>query len=441
MENEVKIFREICTTISFQTLLILALLMVLQAGNATAVYVTSPASTAVISIDPVLPKQGESFVINVTGQWRDRCIPDQSELTYEIREFMESARPELRQVLFQLKTTLLHANECGGEFEPTAYKLSVPVQSTNWDALSVTVDINQSPNLDRHVNWRRNFDLVLGTHDINPRLESGYWISEETPYQGLLIQQQGDTVVFYDMTYNRTSGEPNWIYADGVFHGNSLNGVGYFVSWLSPVEGATLGYKDNPDLDPNIISYYRLVQPEDPELTFDATSAGITVRGVNRIDAFVGLHDVDGEPQAVYHTYKPWVFRLDDSQLPPVVPDMIGVWNLYGFNGQYLEQSHAVSFNAGTKIGNDEYRFSTIDEEWLLECQIDLNGEGDCTLTNDILGLSMNYYLNKTPLDPNLGYFNGNYTKAPLVSSNSEVPDQTGILIRSGVHLPVLSLK
>ncbi len=432
------ILRRLCTTISFQTLLILALSMFLHAGNATAAVVISPASTATISIDPVLPKQGESFTINVTGQWRNRCIPDQSELTYETHEFTELARPGLRGVRFKLKTTLQNANECGGEFEPSAYELSVPVQSTDWDVLRVSVEINESPDVDRSFNWSRAFDLVLGTHAINPRLESGYWVSDETPYQGLLIQQQGDTVVFYDMTYNRTSGEPNWIYADGVFHGNSLNGVGYLVNWLSPVEGATLGFKGNPG---ELVPYYRLVQPEGQELTFDATSAGITVQGVNRVNAFVGLHDVDGEPQAVYHTYKPWVFRLDNSQFPPVVPDMTGVWNLHGFNGQMLEQSHSFNINAGTKTGNDEYRFTSVGEEWLLECQINLHGEGDCTLINDILGLTMNYYLYQSPPDPNLDYFNGNYTKAPLVNSNSEVPDQTGILLRSGVHLPVLDLQ
>ena len=52
----------------------------------------------------------------------------------------------------------------------------------------------------------------------------------------------------------------------------------------------------------------------------------------------------------------------------------------------------------------------------------------------------MNYYLDKTPLDQSLGCFNGNYTKAPLVNSNDEVPDQTEILLRSGVRLHVLDL-
>jgi len=248
-------------------------------------------------------------------------------------------------------------------------------------------------------------------------------------------------VVFLELTFNRTSGEPNWLYASGNFHGNSLNGVAYLVNWLSPVEGATQGWKINPDLNPSIIPYIRLVQPEQQDLTFDPSSAGISVRGVNRIQAYVGLHDVDGVPQPVYHTYKRWVFALDDVQLPPVVPDMTGVWDLYGFNGQKLEQAHQIKFGAGTKVGDDLYRFTSAENEWVLDCQINLNGEGDCTLANEGFGLSMNYYLDKTPFDSSLGYFNGNYAKAPIVNSNSAGPDQTGILLRSGVYLPVLDLQ
>jgi len=112
--------------------------MFFHGGNAVASFVKSPASTGVVSIDPVLPEQGESFTINVTGQWRNRCIPDQGELTYETYEFTETARPGLRGVRFTLKTTLLDANECGGEFEPTAYELSVPVESTDWDILTIS---------------------------------------------------------------------------------------------------------------------------------------------------------------------------------------------------------------------------------------------------------------------------------------------------------------
>jgi len=424
----------------FQILILLIASLLIYVGNVSAATVISPGSTTVISIDPVLPKQGEPFTINITGQWRDSCIPGQGELTYEMHNFTDKLRPEIKGVTIEIKTTLDRTNDCGGEFDPTTYHLSVPVQNPDWNAVNVTLDITDPQNLGDHIYWRRQFDLILGLHEIPPRLGSGNWLSEDTPYQGLLIQQQGTTVVFHEFTYNRTSGEPNWLYASGKFHGNALDGVAYLVNWLSPVEGATQGWKNNPDLNPSIIPYNRLAQPERQDLTFDPSSAGISVRGVNSIQAYVGLHDVDGVPQPVYHTYKRWVFALDDVQLPPVVSDMIGLWDLYGFNGQNLEQSHHIEFRAGSKIGSDLYRFTSADDEWALDCQISLDGEGDCTLVNEDIGLSMNYYLDKTPYDWLLGYFNGNYAKAPLVNSNGTEPDQTGILLRSGVYLPALDL-
>jgi len=413
----------------------------MHADNASAASVISPGSTATISIDPVLPENDAPFTVNVTGKWRDSCIPDQGELTYEIREFMEVARPELKQVSIKLKTSLVDSTQCEGEFEPTPFELSVLVDNSDWDVIYATVDIVESPNSDRHIIWQRSFDLVLGLHEIPPRLGAGYWISEDTPFQGLLVQQQGNTAVFYELQYNRISGEPNWYYANGNFYGDSLKGVAYLVNWMSPVEGATLGLKNNPDLQPLELPYFRLVQPEDHELSFVASSAGINVRGVNRISAFVGLHEVDGEPQPVYHDYRRWVFASDETQPPPVVPDMIGSWELYGFSGQDLMQQHQIQFGAGSSIGTDLYRFSSAEDKWILNCQINIKGEGDCTLANSDLGLTINYYMDKIPSDPTLGYFNGNYAKAPLVNSDINIADQTGVLLRSGVRLPVLELQ
>jgi hypothetical protein len=184
------------------------------------------------------------------------------------------------------------------------------------------------------------------------------------------------------------------------------------------------------------------VQPERQEILFDATSAAISVRGVNRISAYIGLHDLDGWPDhPVRHTYKRWVFALGDTQLPPVVPDMIGLWNLYGFNGRHLEQFHQIKFEAGTKVGHDLYRFLSADDEWVLDCQINLDGAGGCTLANENLGLTLSYAMDSTPFDSSVRYFNGNYTEGPLVNSNIEGADQTGILLRSGLHLPALDLQ
>lgn len=441
--------RNFFTTRFFQTHILLILSLLFYVGNVSALSsVMSPGSTAIISIDPVLPKQGVSFTVNVNGQWRNSCIPSQNDLTFDIDRYRDLDRREVR-VVIRLKTTLDQSNACGDEFNPTDYHLSVRVKGIDWNvvgdwsATKVALEITRDPeNSSDYIYWERIFDLVLGSHEISPRLGSGYWISEDLPYQSLVIQQQSNTVVFYELTYNRSSGEPNWIYADGQFSGNSISGVSYLINWLSPVEGATQEWGHVPGRSPLVItSYNTLVQPESEDLAFSPSSAGLSVRGINRLRAFVGLHDLKGELQPVYHDYKRWIFATNDVELPAMVPDMIGDWNLYGFKEQKLKQSHQIKFTAGTKVGDDLYRFKSLGGKWVLDCQINLNGEGDCTLVNEGRGLSMNYYLDKTPYSPSLEFFNGNFAKAPLINSKSIVPEQTGILIRSGVRLPVLDLE
>jgi len=395
----------------------------------------SAGSTAVISIDPVLPKQGDPFTIKITGQWRDRCIPDQREATYRFSSH--------DQWSIVVETVTDDDEDCSTEFEPTAFELSIPIESDDWDVffdgkraidILFAVDV---PNYSRRAYWEREFDLILGLHEIPPQLYSGFWISEGTPYQGILLQQQGNTVVFYELRYNRVSGEPNWHYASGEFHGNSLNGIAYLINWLSPVYGMNPEYNGFAPWFAPI-----LVQPKEEELLFDPSSSGLKMWGINHISGFVGL--ANGLERAVRYSYKPWVFGLSEIQLPPVVPDMVGPWDLYGFNGQQLERSYQIEFRTGTKVGDDLYRFSSLDNEWVMDCQVDLSGEGGCNLGNERLGLGFKYTLNRDRNHEDFFYglrFNGNYATAPLEYTNSAEPDLTGVLLRSGLHLPVLDLQ
>ena len=114
--------------------------------------------------------------------------------------------------------------------------------------------------------------------------------------------------MFHELTYNRRNGEPNWLYASGRFHGNKLTGVAYHITWLSPSEGGSLGWRvdSNGYLDP----YVRMAQPTRNELLFEPTSSGIIVWGVNHISAFVGVHNVDGDLQPVYRHYRRWIFAV-----------------------------------------------------------------------------------------------------------------------------------
>ncbi len=235
----------------------LAAALFIQTASATyyniagAQRIVFPGSTATIFLEPVLPKRGEPFTINVTGQWKDKCIPFQE--TVNIVPLDDYFHPGTIAIL----ATPDHTNDCGEGFEPTDYHLSIHVQGTDWelfyddqkfnDQAPVTVQLAvYDPLIGKDFQgttyWSKDFDLNYGLHTIPPRLRSGYWVSTGTPNQGLLIQQQGNTAVFYELKYNRISGEPNWHYADGRFDGNSLNGVAYLVNWLSPVDGINPAY-------------------------------------------------------------------------------------------------------------------------------------------------------------------------------------------------------
>ena len=374
-------------------------------------------SIAVISLDPVLPRVGEPFTISITGQWQSPCIPEQAALRADYAG----------QTIQITSNSVVDGQNCGdgGVFQLTPYSLSVSVPSSAWESF----DENQPLDIvfrDAHrflsfSRWRRTFDLRWGLHEIPPRLGAGFWLSEETPFQGLLLQQQESTLVFYELKYDRQNGAPNWHMADARFHGNSANGVAYLVNWLQPVDG-------HLDMTPEI-PFRHLPQPEAEDMLFEASSAGVAVEGVNRIKVFVGKTEAH---YPISHYYKRWVFALGDQQLPTVVPDMSGAWNLYGFDGQQLKQSFELEFKSGSRLDNGAYRFSSIDDNWTVDCTVNLDGEGACRLQSAVLGLKMNYDLLE---------FNGNFVKGSLNNTQVTAPNQTGILLRATYQLPVLDLQ
>ena len=398
----------------------------------------APGSTANITINPAVPTKGEPFTVNISGEWGNRCIPDPNRLTLW-------AENNGSQQSVRMHTYVSEIDECGEEFEPTAYSLSCTLPNWVWEVLdgnqywNINLNVEGYSNIYRNligVLWGEKIDLKYGLHTIPPKIGTGNWVSESTPYQGLNIAQQGNTLVAYEMKYNRVTGEPNWHYATGSFIGNSLNGVAYLINWLAPNDEARPDYNW---LTGSKISDL-LFQPKIEDLHFEPSAFGLTVNGVNKINAYVGLWRLSNVP----YTYKRWVFDLSDTELPPVVPDMAGVWNLYGFDEQHLKQSHQIEFKTGTKVGGDLYQFSSADEEWVLSCQVKLDGEGDCTLSNENLGLTMTYnlisdvYLKSGYID---AHFNGNYAYARLVSLDGNEAEQTGILLRSGLRLPVFDLE
>jgi len=359
----------------------------------------SQGSTAFISLDPPLPRRGEPFTIEISGTWNSCWIDRYEDVDVSFHGQYINVR------------TFYSQDVCLDEISgPTPFTRSVAVPGSAWEDIDEKKPLRVGfsvwyPFVDAY-NWSREFDLSWGLHEIPPQIGQGHWISDERPFQGLNVEQQGDTVLVYDLTYRGDDGEPSWLMGHARFYGDVTHGVTHHVSWLNP------SYND---------------QPKEDEMSFTEGSFGIEVVDVNQIKVFFKY------PYDTL-TYKRYVFRLDDNQLPVVVPNMAGKWNLYAFDNQNLEASFLIEFRAATRSdrGLGWYRFESLDDQWVLECWVNLDGVGTCILTNEDLGITMSYTL----LD-----FNGNYANAPLLTTKPEETTQTGILLRAGFHLPVLDFQ
>jgi len=370
----------------------------------------------IISLEPSLPRRGESFIIDVSGIWRNPCIAGSEDLTFS--RLRQLDRPELQ--IIRVHTNF--PSVCGDKYEPTPFTRSVVIPGSAWESIDEKIPLLVNLGIGDFAaphDWYRKFDLSWGLHEIPPQIGQGHWISDERPFQGLNIEQQGDTVLVYELGYHGDDGEPLWLMGNARFHGNVTHGVRYYVRWLNPTDEWDFETRD-------------YVQPKADEMSFTESSFNIEAVGVNQL-ILTGLH---GEPtnKKESPTYKRYVFGLADNQLPVVVPNMAGQWNLYAFDNQDLEASFLIEFRAATKSdrGLRWYRFNSIDDQWVLECWVNLDGVGTCDLINEDLGITMSYTL----LD-----FNGNYAKAPLLTTKPEETTQTGILLRAGFHLPVLDFQ
>ena len=367
-------------------------------------------STLTISLEPTLPLRGQPFTIEVSGTWKNRCIG-----WFETLEVDSIRVDSIRQVIKVSSPRVYSGLVCGDEYEPTPFTRSVVLPSSAWEHVDekrpLVVELNLHTGWFSDHYWRREFDLSWGLHEIPPQIGSGHWISDQRPFQGINVEQQGDTVLAYGLAYHGGDGQPRWLMGHASFHGDATHGVTNHVSWLNPSWNDT-----SPD-----------EWPKENEMSFTKSSFGIDVLGVNRVRVF--FENWYDRP-----IYKRYVFRSANNQLPVVIPDMAGRWDLYAFDNQTLEASYPVEFRATsrTEEGLGWYPFKSIDDQWLMNCWANLDGEGTCILTNEDLEITMSY---------DLVDFNGNYAKAPLVHSNVEEAAQTGILLRAGFHLPVLDFQ
>ena len=96
-------------------LLVFLTIMMIHGGEALAIS-ESPASTAIISIDPVLPKKGQPFTIHIDGQWRNKCIPDPKSITYTLSEYTKWDHPGQTFVYVDVETTPVPEIRCDARY-------------------------------------------------------------------------------------------------------------------------------------------------------------------------------------------------------------------------------------------------------------------------------------------------------------------------------------
>lgn len=306
---------------------------------------------------------------------------------------------------------------------PAHFSAEIPVAAGEWEKLDPSLpvniqlivetglqQINSSPPTFSSTTaiWEREVDLLRGTHTIPPRLGAGYWISVDHPNEGLLIQQQGDRLVAYEMAYGEElTMEGNhvgeWIYTDATFAGDSTNGLSVKIA--------------RPDL-------------ESPEVVFEQTlSSSFIVDDVNHVRAMFDARPVEADEteDLFYKSYRRWVFNQDQQPFPVTVPDFSGEWTLLRFDGATELERDAVVLGEGAWLDSNRWRFMAVDGSASLICKVTITtGLGHCIYQADDGAEKLRF---------EIADFNGNIGQGAWLNAGDQ-PVSDGIFLRAPYELP-----
>jgi hypothetical protein len=272
-----------------------------------------PGTVLEIDLNPAKPVAGEPFIIRFSGTAHEFCPLQQ----YELREprdenfLFVNAKYEVREE--QPGGDPVCSVSCDLDDLPISFQEDVTVPASIWNDIEVGdllvrlgVITDADPlGTDRGSSWERRFDLLRGTHAVPPRLEAGFWVRGDLPNVGLLIQQEGNVVVFYDMDYGPAKSDMGnlaaaWKYSAAEFSGNSTNGLSISIA------------KPNPE-DSDVVSEQTL-------------SSSIIVDDVNHVRALfdAGPLALQGAEVLVHHPFRRFQFNRQPEHRPAVVPDFSG---------------------------------------------------------------------------------------------------------------------
>lgn len=361
-------------------------------------------------IEPRLPVPGEAFTIKLSGGW-----PPVNPYT-ECRPPLEISSLEI----FPNGLVAIYSNTgqdpayC--DQPPASWDLDVTIPASAWDNVGDNGLLNVEHTLYSGINTFTHiaqvFDMRLGTHEVPAFIGSGFWISENLPNEGILVEQQGNRTLFYSLGYDRNpnlndEGEPVWQLVAGEMYGNSTLGRSYRFDW--------------PFDDNNM----PLENPTEMELITENDSGAIIVDDYNHIRVFTKV--VEPPPLGVYESYNRIFFGLDGSRLPGFVPPLDGRWALHGFEGRAALFTETLEFTQGKSLGSNQYQFTSTDGDWLATCTVVAPGTGDCNIVRAS---------DDTKLEFALTAFQGNLARGSLKAGENDALD--GVLVRDPWKLPVL---
>jgi hypothetical protein len=362
-----------------------------------------------VRIEPSLPASGEPFSVNLTGSWPEKSLDGSC-----------FAAPEIDTVVVhegnrvQLVSNLQH-DPAYCDQPPARWNHTVTIPASAWSAVNeegfLRIEHLMASGINMLTGVNQLFDMRLGTHVVPAWLGSGFWVSSELPFEGMMIEQQGDRVLFYSLRYDRNpamgdDGEPVWQMVSGKMYGNSTLGRAYRYDW-------PMGDGSQPAESPT----------QDELLTVNDSGA-IIVNDFNHIRAFTELENGNF---ARYEDYTRLVFGIDSSRLPVYVPPLTGRWTLHGFDERNEMFMAELEFLEGKTTATNQYQFDSAEGNYHVQCTVALPGNGECALEFSASDLRFDFPLSA---------FQGNLARGDLQLENGIALD--GVLVRLPWQLPVL---
>ena len=360
-------------------------------------------------IEPRLPAPGEGFTVRLTGSWpeinpRGVCL----------------APLELSEVVIHPGnmvqiSSLPRQDPDYCDQPPAHWDFNVAIPANAWEAVSeegyLRIEHNLFTGINELTGINQIFDMRLGTHEVPAFIGSGFWISEDLPFEGVLVEQQGSRVLFYGLEYDRDAGqgdagEPVWQLVAGEMYGNSTLGRSYRYDWQFDQQNMPLP------------------APAEMDLLSSNDSGAIIVDDYNHIRVFTRVSGHLG----IYHAYKRVAFGIDASRLPNYVPPLGGRWTLYGFNGQAAVFTSALELLEGSSQSANQYRFASADGDWQATCTVTPPGDGDCIVERASDGAKLAFPMTA---------FQGNLARGGLDAGGGALD---GVLVRAPWQLPAVTV-